>query len=364
MRIVYSDEELSLYMSEAVSVSNDSPVLIDKFLDRAIEVDVDAISDQKDVYIGAIMQHIEEAGIHSGDSACSLPPISLSDKIQKEIESKTKDIALGLNIKGLLNIQYAVYHDEIYMIEVNPRASRTVPFVSKATGIPLAKVATRVMYQGDLKEALSFYDKFKVVYSENGILKPKIKGHVSVKEAVFPFKKLAGADLILGPEMKSTGEVMGISDSFALSFAKSQVASDNTLPTEGKVFISLTDIDKEFASEIGKSFIELGFDIVATGGTHDVLEKDGISSKKVLKISEGRPNIDDDILNNDIQMVINTSDSSATKDDAKQIRQSVIRVNVPYFTTIAAAKAAAEAIKALKSGNSVNEPKALQDYLS
>jgi carbamoyl-phosphate synthase large subunit len=364
MRIVYSDEELSQYMNEAVSVSNDSPVLIDKFLDRAIEVDVDAISDQTDVYVGAIMQHIEEAGIHSGDSACSLPPISLSKEIQKEIESKTKDIALGLNIKGLLNIQYAVYRDEIYMIEVNPRASRTVPFVSKATGIPLAKVATRVMYQGDLKEALKFYDKFKVVYSENGILKPKIKGHVSVKEAVFPFKKLAGADLILGPEMKSTGEVMGISKSFALSFAKSQVASDNTLPTEGTVFISLTDIDKEFASEIGKSFVDLGFDIVATGGTHDILEKSGISSKKVLKISEGRPNIDDDILNHDIQMVINTSDSSATKDDAKQIRQSVIRVNVPYFTTIAAAKAASEAIKALKSGKSVYEPKALQDYLS
>ncbi len=363
MRIVYNDNELSQYMDEAVSVSNDSPVLIDKFLDHAIEVDVDAISDQEDVYVGAIMQHIEEAGIHSGDSACALPPISLSDKIQKEIESKTKDIALGLNIKGLLNIQFAVYRDEIYMIEVNPRASRTVPFVSKATGIPMAKVATRVMYQGDLKEALKFYDKFSVVYSENGILKPKIKGHVSVKEAVFPFKKLSGADLILGPEMKSTGEVMGISDSFALSFAKSQFASDNRLPTEGTVFISLTNIDKEFAYDIGKAFIGLGFDLVATGGTHKALEEAGISSQKVLKISEGRPNIEDKIRNNDIQLVINTSDSSASKDDAKQIRQSVLRINVPYFTTIAAAKAAAEAIGVLKLGDSVLEPKAIQDYL-
>jgi carbamoyl-phosphate synthase large subunit len=363
MKIVYGDDELSGYMDEAVSVSNDSPVLIDKFLDRAIEVDVDAISDQSDVYVGAIMQHIEEAGIHSGDSACSLPPISLSDAIQKEIEKKTKDIALGLNIKGLLNIQYAVYQDEIYMIEVNPRASRTVPFVSKATGIPMAKVATRVMYQGDLKESLSFYDKFDVVYSENGILKPKDLGHVAVKEAVFPFKKLSGSDLILGPEMKSTGEVMGISDSFALSFAKSQLASDNTLPIEGTVFISLADADKEFAHEIGKLFADLGFEIIATGGTHKALEDAGILSQKVLKISEGRPNIEDKIRNNNVQLVINTSTSVDTKNDAKQIRQNVLRVNVPYFTTIAAASAAAKAIVVLKSGDSVFTPKAIQDYL-
>ena len=363
MRIVYGDDELSQYMDEAVSVSHDSPVLIDKFLDRAIEVDVDAISDQSEVYVGAIMQHIEEAGIHSGDSACTLPPISLSKKIQQEIELKTKDIALGLNIKGLLNIQFAVYQDEIYMIEVNPRASRTVPFVSKATGIPMAKVATRVMYQGDLKEALSFYDNYSVVYSENGVLKPKIKGHVCVKEAVFPFKKLSGADLILGPEMKSTGEVMGISDSFALSFAKSQLASDNTLPLKGTAFISLSDVDKEFAKEIGEKFTNLGFELIATDGTHKALQSAEIVSQKVLKISEGRPNIEDKIRNNNVQLVINTSDSSDTKDDAKQIRQSVLRINVPYFTTIAAASAAAEAIGVLKSGDSALEPKAIQDYL-
>jgi len=363
MRTVYSDEELSQYMDEAVSVSNDSPVLIDKFLDSAIEVDVDAISDQKDVYIGAIMQHIEEAGIHSGDSACSLPPVSLSKEIQKEIESKTKEIALGLDIKGLLNIQYAVYQDEIYMIEVNPRASRTVPFVSKATGVPLAKVATRVMYQGDLREALSFYDTFGVVMEENGVLKPRIKDHVSVKEAVFPFKKLGGADLILGPEMKSTGEVMGISQTFAHSFAKSQAASDNALPLEGTIFISLTNNDKQYAKEIGQNFIDAGFKIVATGGTHEALKDSGLESTKVLKISEGRPNIEDLIRNDEISVVLNTSDSKASKDDAKQIRQSVLKQNVPYFTTIAAAKAASSAIVALQVNKNLT-PKALQDYLS
>ncbi|OQX74927.1 MAG: carbamoyl phosphate synthase large subunit [Campylobacteraceae bacterium 4484_4] len=363
MRIVYNDDELNAYMAEAVSVSHDSPVLIDKFLDRAIEVDVDAICDRKEVYIGAIMQHIEEAGIHSGDSACSLPPISLSDEIQKEIETKTKEIALGLGVKGLLNIQYAVYQNEIYMIEVNPRASRTVPFVSKATGIPLAKVATRVMVKGDLKEALEYYDRFGVVYRENGIYKPKMKHHISVKEAVFPFKKLAGADLILGPEMKSTGEVMGISNTFAASFAKSQLASENRLPTGGKVFISLTDIDKVFAKELGSAFRDLGFDIIATGGTHQALADAGIEAQKVLKISEGRPNIEDEIRNNSISLVINTSDSKASKDDAKKIRQSVLRIGIPYITTVAAAIVAAEAIAALKKEESM-EPKALQDYLS
>ena len=361
MRTVYNDEELSQYMDEAVSVSNDSPVLIDKFLDSAIEVDVDAISDQKDVYIGAIMQHIEEAGIHSGDSACSLPPVSLSKEIQKEIEQKTKEIALGLDIKGLLNIQYAVYQNEIYMIEVNPRASRTVPFVSKATGVPLAKVATRVMYQGDLREALSFYDKFDVVMEEEGILKAKTKDHVSVKEAVFPFKKLGG-DLILGPEMKSTGEVMGISQTFPHSFAKSQEASDNALPLEGTIFISLTNLDKRFAAQIGKSYQEIGFKIVATGGTHQALAEAGIESEKVLKISEGRPNIEDMIRNNEVALMLNTSDSKASKDDAKLLRQSVIKQNVPYFTTIAAAKAACDAIKALND-NQETTPKAIQDYL-
>jgi len=228
MKTVYNDTELRLYMDEAVSVSHEAPVLVDKFLNNAIELDVDAISDGKDVYIGSIMQHIEEAGIHSGDSACSLPPISISAELQDEVKAQTAKIALGLGVVGLMNIQYAIFEGEIYLIEVNPRASRTVPFVSKATGIPLAKVATRVMIQGDLRESLKFYDTFGVVNFDKKILEPNLKGHVAVKEAVFPFNKLPGSDLILGPEMKSTGEVMGISDNFGMSFAKSQFASKTT----------------------------------------------------------------------------------------------------------------------------------------
>ncbi len=363
MRIVYSEDELNEYMNEAVSVSNDSPVLIDKFLDRAIEIDVDAISDGISVYLGAIMQHIEEAGVHSGDSSCSLPAVSLSEKILKEVENQTKKIALNMGVIGLLNIQFAVYRDEVYIIEVNPRASRTVPFVSKATGIPLAKVATKVMFEGDLVEALKFYDKNSIVYKENGIYKPRIKNHISVKEAVFPFNKLTGADLILGPEMKSTGEVMGISDSFAVSFAKGQFSSGNILPKTGTLFLSLSDIDKEFAGKLGKGFKALGFDIVATGGTHKALEEAGVEAKFVYKISEGRPNIQDSMKNNKISLVINTSDNKSSKNDAKEIRRTVIKLNIPYFTTIAAATIALQSIKEIQNSNRVFIPKALQDYL-
>ncbi len=364
MRTVYSDAELREYMDEAVSVSNDAPVLIDKFLDSAIELDVDAICDGKEVYIGSIMQHIEEAGIHSGDSACSLPPVSISDELQEKVKEQTAQIALGLGVVGLMNIQYAIHKGEIYLIEVNPRASRTVPFVSKATGVPLAKVATRVMLQGDLRESLKFYDTFNVVNFDKKIMEPNLKGHVAVKEAVFPFNKLPGSDLILGPEMKSTGEVIGISDNFGMSFAKSQFASKNNIPLEGKLFLSLTEIDKPHAGEIGKMFIDLGFDIVATSGTHAALEAAGVPSTKVLKISEGRPNIDDMIKNEEIALAINTSDNKASKDDAKTIRQSVLASHVAYFTTLAAAKATAAAIKELKATSGELEPKALQDYLS
>ena len=364
MRTVYNDAELREYMDEAVSVSNDAPVLIDKFLDNAIELDVDAICDGADVYIGSVMQHIEEAGIHSGDSACSLPPISISAELLDEVKDQTAQIALGLGVIGLLNIQYAIHKGEIYLIEVNPRASRTVPFVSKATGVPLAKVATRVMVQGDLKEALKYYDTFKVVNFDKKIMEPNLKNHVAVKEAVFPFNKLPGSDLILGPEMKSTGEVMGISDNFGMSFAKSQFASKNNIPLGGKLFISLTENDKPYAGEIGKMFVDLGFEIVATSGTHTALQEAGIASSKVFKISEGRPNIDDMIRNEEIALAINTSDNKASKTDAKTIRQSVLSNQVAYFTTIAAARATAEAIKELKEHGGELEPKALQDYLS
>jgi len=364
MKTVYSDAELKEYMDEAVSVSNDAPVLIDKFLDNAVELDVDAISDGKEVYIGSIMQHIEEAGIHSGDSACSLPPVSISDEIQEKVKEQTAQIALGLGVVGLMNIQYAIHKGEIYLIEVNPRASRTVPFVSKATGVPLAKVATRVMLQGDLRESLKFYDTFKVVDFDKKIMEPKLKNHVAVKEAVFPFNKLPGSDLILGPEMKSTGEVMGISENFGMSFAKSQFASKNNIPLEGKLFISLTEVDKPQAGEVGKMFTDLGFEIVATAGTHAALQEAGVPSTKVLKISEGRPNIDDMIKNEEIALAINTSDNKASKDDARTIRQSVLANHVAYFTTLAAAKATAAAIKELKASSGELEPKALQDYLS
>ena len=364
MKIVYSEEELRQYMDEAVSVSNDAPVLVDKFLDRAIELDVDCITDGKNVYIGGIMQHIEEAGIHSGDSACSLPPVSLSDEILAEVEQKTKAMALELGVKGLMNTQYAIHNNKIYLIEVNPRASRTVPFVSKATGIPLAKVATRVMWGEELHEALNVYDKSGIVYKDNGVLKPKLKDHVAVKEAVFPFNKLGGADLILSPEMKSTGEVMGIASTFGIAFNKAQDAAKNFLPTEGgKVFISLADLDKEFAASIASSLVELGFSIVATGGTHKVISEAGIEVTKVNKVSEGRPNINDDLTNDEIVMAINTSDGEgSSKDDGIQIRSTVLRMNVPYFTTVAGALASVQAIKAAK--DNTLEPKAIQDFLA
>ena len=364
MKTVYSDEELNQYMDEAVSVSNDAPVLIDKFLDNAIELDVDAICDGKDVYIGSVMQHIEEAGIHSGDSACSLPPVSISQALQEEVKEQTAAIALGLGVVGLMNIQYAIHKGEIYLIEVNPRASRTVPFVSKATGVPLAKVATRVMIQGDLKEALKFYDTFNVVNFDKKIMEPTLKNHVAVKEAVFPFNKLPGSDLILGPEMKSTGEVMGISENFGMSFAKSQFASKNNIPLEGKIFLSLTENDKAQAGDVAKMFTNLGFEIVATSGTHAALEAAGVASTKVLKISEGRPNIDDMIKNEEIAIAINTSDNAGSKTDARTIRQSVLANQVAYFTTIAAARATAMAIKELKAAGGELAPKALQDYLA
>jgi len=364
MRTVYNDAELKEYMDEAVEVSNDSPVLIDKFLDNAVELDVDAICDGSDVYIGSVMQHIEEAGIHSGDSACSLPTVSVSQELVESIKKQTMEIALGLGVVGLLNIQYAIHQGEIYLIEVNPRASRTVPFVSKATGVPLAKVATRVMIEGNLRKALEYYDTFGVVDYRATPMEPILKNHIAVKEAVFPFNKLPGSDLILGPEMKSTGEVMGISDNFGMSFAKSQFASKNFIPLSGKVFISLTELDKPHAGEIGRAFVDLGFEIVATGGTHSALEKAGVPSVKVLKISEGRPNIDDMIKNEEIVLAINTSDNKASKEDAKKIRQSVLANNVAYFTTIAAARATILAIEELQAGEGRVEPKAIQDYLS
>jgi carbamoyl-phosphate synthase large subunit len=370
MRIVYSTAELKQYMDEAVSVSNDAPVLIDKFLDRAVELDVDCITDGTDVYIGGIMQHIEEAGIHSGDSACSLPPVSLDPQVLKEVEEKTKAMALGLGVKGLMNTQYAIHDGKIYLIEVNPRASRTVPFVSKATGIPMAKVATRVMWGESLRDAIKVYDEQENIVNvsnpeRENLLLPMLKNHVAVKEAVFPFNKLSGADLILGPEMKSTGEVMGIADNFGSAFEKAQSGAKNFLPEagSGKVFISLSDLDKEFAPKMAESLIELGFSVVATGGTFTKISEAGIECEKVLKVSEGRPNITDNLMNGEIVMAINTSDGKpSSKDDGAMIRRTVLRNNVAYFTTVAGALSGIEAIASKKDG--VVEAKSIQDFLS
>lgn len=362
MRIVYNVLELQEYMSEAVSVSEDSPVLIDKFLNNAIELDVDIISDGKEVYIAGIMQHIEEAGIHSGDSACSLPTISLSKERIQEIEQTTAKIARNLGVVGLMNTQYAIFENVLYLIEVNPRASRTVPFVSKATGIPLAKVATDVMVNGDLKSALERYDRFQKIEFKDGLYKPKTLKHIAVKESVFPFNKLSGAVMVLGPEMRSTGEVMGISESFGLSFAKSQLACKNSLPTSGKVFISLRSLDKPQAVSLARDLQSFGFELCATKGTAEILQKAGISCEEALKISEGRPNIGDMLANGEIALAINTSDEASSKDDTDKIRTQVLRNNVPYFTTLEAARVAVCAMREIKSQNP-NIARAVQDYL-
>ncbi len=363
MKIVYSHEELNEYMTLAISVSNEAPVLIDKFLDQAIELDVDAISDGKDVYIGSVMQHIEEAGIHSGDSACSLPPVNLTDEMIEKVEQQTKTIALGLGVVGLMNVQYAIYQDEIYLIEVNPRASRTVPFVSKATGMPLAKVATRVMVGETLRSSLKYYDKYDIVREVNGLLKPKLKGHVSVKEAVFPFHKLIGADLVLSPEMKSTGEVMGISSNFGVSFAKAQLSAGNKIPTEGTCFLSFVDTDKVHAAEVASGLHKHGFKLVATKGTQSIIEEAGIPCEIVLKISEGRPNIEDSMKNDEIAMAINTSDNNTSKKDAVVIRQEVLKKSIPYFTTLSAARALILALDEMGDG-SWSASQAIQDFLA
>jgi len=362
MKIVYSEDELNQYMELAISVSNEAPVLIDKFLDQAIELDVDCISDGKEVYIGSVMQHIEEAGIHSGDSACSLPPVNLTQEMIEKVEQQTKTIALGLGVVGLMNVQYAIYQDEIYLIEVNPRASRTVPFVSKATGMPLAKVATRVMMGEKLVDALSYYDKYDIVEVANGLRRPKLKGHVSVKEAVFPFHKLYGADLVLSPEMKSTGEVMGISKNFGVSFAKAQLSAGNKIPTGGTCFLSFVDTDKVHAAEIGRGLLKHGFKLVATKGTQSILSDSGIACEIVLKISEGRPNIEDSMKNDEIAMAINTSDNNTSKKDAVVIRQEVLRRSIPYFTTLSAARALILALDEMGDG-SWTKSTALQDFL-
>ncbi len=346
MRIVYAPEGLKEFMAEAVQVSEGHPVLIDKFLQDAVEIDVDAISDGDITVIGGIMEHIEEAGIHSGDSACVLPPKSLSKDIIAQIVSATKAMAKELNVVGLMNVQYAVKDNHLYVLEVNPRASRTVPFVSKATGVSLAKLATKVMLGKSLKEL--------------GFEREKEISHIAVKESVFPFRRFPGVDTVLGPEMKSTGEVMGIDTDFGMAFAKSQLSAGQILPKSGTAFLSVKDSDKKSVLGVAEALFKAGFKIVATRGTARYLRERGIDCDVVLKFSEGRPNIVDLMKNGDIHLVINTPSGQKTRSDSYWLRRTALEYEIPYFTTIAGAKAALEAIKALQKQELKVKP--LQDY--
>ncbi len=358
MEIVYDEGELRRYMEEAVQVSPDHPILIDKFLRDATEVDVDALSDSRDVYIGGIMQHIEEAGVHSGDSAAVLPPYSLSEDVLEEIAKATEKLAIELNVRGLMNVQYAIKDGEVFVLEVNPRASRTVPFVSKVTGVPLAKIAAKIMAGRSLRDVLKEYG-VDLEYGYRVNVRREIP-YFGVKESVFPFAKFPSVDTILGPEMKSTGEVMGIDTSFPIAFAKAEEGASNTLPRGGKVFISVKDEDKPAVVEIARILRESGYEIVATKGTSRYLKEHGIENEMVYKVTEGRPHIVDLIKNREISMIINTTSGKQSIRDSFSIRRSAIIYQVPYFTTISAAFAAAKAIEALKR----DEPsvRAIQEY--
>jgi carbamoyl-phosphate synthase large subunit len=346
MQIVYDRDALKDYMTHAVAASPEHPVLVDKFLDDAIEVDVDALADGDSVVIGGIMEHIERAGVHSGDSACSLPPKSISPDVQKEIRKHTIDLALALKVRGLMNVQFAVQGENVFVLEVNPRASRTVPFVSKAIGVPLAKMAARIMIGRKLKDL--------------GFFKEVLPKHISVKEAVFPFNKFPGVDTLLGPEMKSTGEVMGIDRSFGLAFAKAQLGGGMRLPSEGKVFISVRDEDKQSVVRVAERLYRAGFQIVATRATAAYFRARGILSETVRKVQEGSPHIADSIKEGAIAMVINTPTDAHSQADSYYLRRCALDYQVPYYTTVAGAEAAAEAIEFLKQHEF--DVQALQDY--
>jgi len=335
MQIVYDEQELEACVQKAIEASGEHPILIDKFLNDAIELDVDAISDGKTVVIGGIMEHIEEAGVHSGDSACCLPPVSIDKKILEEVERQTKLLAFELKVKGLINIQLAIKEGLIYILEVNPRASRTVPFVSKTIGVPLAKLAAKVMTGMSLDEL-----KFTKQVQRN---------YFAVKEAVFPFLRFPGIDTLLGPEMLSTGEVMGLSDDFGIAFAKSQMAAGNNLPVSGNVLFSIKDGDKHRAVEVARKFHHLGFKIIATKGTCITFINNNIPSEFALKMTEGRPNIVDYIINGKIDLIVNTAIGKQSIKDSFLIRRNAIEKEIPYVTTIRAAEATVRAIEAMKA---------------
>jgi carbamoyl-phosphate synthase large subunit len=345
MEIVKDTAQLERYIKEAVVVSGDTPVLIDSYLSNAIEVDVDCVCDGKDVFIAGVMEHIEEAGIHSGDSACSLPPYSLKAPTIAELESQAKKLALALKVVGLMNVQFAVKDEIVYILEVNPRASRTVPFVAKVIGEPIAKIASRVM-AGEKLPAFN--------------LKPKKLNHVAVKEAVFPFNRFPGVDTLLGPEMRSTGEVMGLDTNYDMAFAKSQIGAGMRIPQTGSVFVSVKESDKTRVLPSIRKLVELGFDIKATGGTHTFLASKGVVSKKINKVLEGRPHVVDAIKNGEIQLVLNTTETASSESDSKSIRQTAVMQKVPYYTTMPGIISATKAIAAQKADAITVKP--LQDY--
>ncbi len=337
MEIVHDDEDLAAYMEAAIQVSNDSPVLLDRFLDLATEVDVDCIFDGERVFIGGVMEHIEQAGVHSGDSGCSLPPFSLTPEVQKELEDQVMKLAKGLNVVGLMNTQFAIQGEVVYLLEVNPRASRTVPFVSKAIGVPLAKIAAKVMVGETL--------------SKQGFVKQRVPNYFSVKEAVFPFIKFPGSDPILGPEMKSTGEVMGVGRTFGEAYAKAQLASGVILPRQGAALLSVRDHDKAGAIELAKILPDLGFELVATHGTAACLAKAGVSCRRTNKVREGRPHIVDMIKNGEIDLIVNTTEGKQAIVESTSIRAEAVRRGVTYYTTLGAAIATCRAIEHLDNSD-------------
>jgi carbamoyl-phosphate synthase large subunit len=333
MEIVFNEDDLKAYMTDAVRVSNESPVLLDRFLDDAIEVDVDAVCDGRDVLIGGIMEHVEQAGVHSGDSGCCLPPNSLSAAIQDELRAQTRKLALALNVIGLMNIQFAIQNGLIFVLEVNPRASRTAPFVSKATGLPLAKIGARVMTGRTLAQL--------------GVREERIPPYYSVKEAVFPFVKFPEADPILGPEMKSTGEVMGTGRSFGEAYAKAQTASGVALPRSGRAFISVKERDKPLAVELARKLAARGFEIVATEGTAKSISESGVACQRVNKVRDGRPHCVDMIKNDEIVLIVNTTEGKQAVRESHSIRREAVQRRVTYYTTLAAGLATCEALDSL-----------------
>jgi carbamoyl-phosphate synthase large subunit len=332
-------------MAEAVVVSGRSPVLIDRYLTDAIEVDVDALCDGAEVFVAGVMEHIEEAGIHSGDSACALPPWSLPPETVAELERQTAELALALNVVGLMNVQYAIKDGEIHVLEVNPRASRTVPFVAKVIGLPVAAIAARIM----AGQPLSSF-----------ALERRKLDYVAVKEAVFPFARFPGVDTVLGPEMRSTGEVMGLDRDYEVAFAKSQLGSGNKVPVSGTAFISVKDTDKPRVLEAARRLAAMGFRLIATGGTQRFLVEQGVACEKVNKVLEGRPHVVDAMKNGSVQLVFNTTEGASALEDSKSIRQAALLGRIPYYTTLAGCLAAAGGIAAMRAGGLEVRP--LQDY--